>query len=406
MRLASLGHPHLTYCTNIHAGETWAEIRANLERYVLAVKARLAPERRFGVGLRLSAAAADTLASEAELASLRDFLRSNNLYVFTLTGTSHGEFHGERVKERVYFPDWCGDERLRYTNQLAQILAELLPNEPGLEGSISTVPGALRSRVDGDDGAIDMARRMLKHVALLHHLYEKTGKTIVMALEPEPGCYLESTADVVRFFERCLVSRDALLFLAALTGLEPSRAETVIRRHLGVCFDACHMSLAYEEPRSALYTLLGAGLRVAKVQISAGLRVAFDARRSAQLRALEPFEEDTYLHQVVEKRGDTLIRYPDLPQAMAAAQNSPASDAPSEWRVHFRVPIFCRSLGPVRNTQVDVQKLLDTVREDGIAQHLEVETYTWNVLPPEHRRDDVVEAIAHELQWAMEEMGS
>src|SRR5688572_13504498 len=124
MELASRGHPHLTYCTNIHRGETWPEIRANLERYVLAVKAKLAPERRFGVGLRLSAAAADVLDSEAELSSLRDFLTSHNLYVFTLTGTAHGEFHGERVKERVFFPDWCGDERLRYTNRLAHILSE------------------------------------------------------------------------------------------------------------------------------------------------------------------------------------------------------------------------------------------------------------------------------------------
>lgn len=404
MQLASRGHPHLTYCTNIHAGETWPEIRANLERYVLAVKARLAPERRFGVGLRLSALAADTLARREELEALRDFLLRNNLYVFTLSGTSHGEFSGERVKERVFFPDWCGDERLRYTNQLALILAELLPDEPGLEGSINTVPGALRARVAGEDDAIDMANRMLEHVARLHHLAESTGKSIILALEPEPGCYLENTADTVRFFEQHLVSKRALDTFTQLSGLDRSKSEQVIRRHLGVCFDACHMSLAYEEPRSALYSLLGAGLRVAKVQLSAGLRVAFDNRKSAQLRALEPFEESTYLHQVVEKRGETLTHYPDLPEAIAAAQNQPPEN--SEWRIHFRVPIFARALGPVRNTQVDVQKILDTLREDGVAQHLEVETYSWNVLPPEHRQEDVVEALAHELLWAMEEMGS
>ena len=192
MKLAVPGEPHLTYCTNIHPGETWAEVRANLERHVSRVKAAVAPTRPFGVGLRLSAVAAAALAQPAELDAFRTFLRDSGLYVFTINGFPYGPFHGTRVKEEVYLPDWLDDARLSYSDRLAELLAALLPDEPGLEGTVSTVPGAFKGRVRGAADESRMAELMVRHAAGLHRLRERTGKMVSLALEPEPCCHMET----------------------------------------------------------------------------------------------------------------------------------------------------------------------------------------------------------------------
>ena len=178
------GRGHLTYCSNIHPGESWAEVRANLERYVPAVRDQLAPGKPFGVGLRLSAQSARELSVASAMEEFRDFLARNRLYVFTLNGFPYGTFHGARVKEDVYLPDWRDDERLRYTDQLADLLVQLLP--PGMEGSISTVPGAFKPSVKDDADVERMSANMLRHVAHLIDLEARTGVRIALALEPEP----------------------------------------------------------------------------------------------------------------------------------------------------------------------------------------------------------------------------
>ena len=202
MRLAAPGAPHLTYCTNIHAGDSWSEVRANVAAHVTAVKARVAPDRPFGVGLRLSAAAAAALDTPADLDAFRALLAEHDLYVFTMNGFPYGAFHGAPVKERVYRPDWTEDARLAYTDRLARLLADLLP--PNCEGTISTVPGAYKDRVGTAADVEAIARNLAAHVATLHDLRERRGVTITLALEPEPCCQLETVAETVAFFEERL----------------------------------------------------------------------------------------------------------------------------------------------------------------------------------------------------------
>lgn len=402
MRLSAPGQPHLTYCTNIHPGETWAEVRANLERYVLAVKARVAPDRQFGVGLRLSARAAESLAEPRELDAFREFLDRHGLYVFTINGFPYGAFHGTRVKEAVYLPDWLDEARLVYTDGLARLLAAILPADPDLEGSVSTVPGAFRSRVRDDADAARMAELILRHAATLHRIREETGRIITLALEPEPCCYLETVAETVAFFERWLFSGSAVARLAELRGLGRAESEAFLRRHVGVCFDACHMAVEFEDPRAALDAFRARGIRIAKVQVSAGLKVRLDGRDASTLRALEPFAEGVYLHQVVERRAGTLTRFLDLPEALIAAAE--AASGLREWRIHFHVPLFREQLGPFLNTQDYLRDLLGLLAREPCSGHLEVETYTWEVLPPEHRREDIVTAVTRELRWVMERL--
>lgn len=402
MRLQAIRGAHLTYCTNIHAGESWAEVRRNLDRYVLPVRRELGIEGDFGVGLRLSARAARELAEADQLGEFRDFLDENELYVFTINGFPYGPFHGQPVKEEVYLPDWMADERLAYTNLLADLLDTLLPDEPGLEGSISTVPGAFAARVRSVDDVRTLARQMVRHVAHLDQLQRRSGKRLVLALEPEPCCFLETVAQTVDFFRDHLFSSSSVTLLAEETGRSRSECEALLRERLAVCFDACHMAVEFEEPGPALLAFDEAGIRIGKFQISAGLRVelsgdaAADGARLAELRA---FADPVYLHQVVEQSERGIRRYLDLPEALRAAETDPL---PREWRIHFHVPLFREQLGAFQSTQRHLGELIDLLKAQGRGGHWEVETYTWDVLPEEHRAGGVISAVARELRWVID----
>lgn len=400
MRLEIAGRPHLTYCTNIHPGETWFEIRRNLEQYVLRVRDNVARHGAFGIGLRLSGQAAHALSESKRLDDFRRFLRDQNLYVFTINGFPHGTFHGARIKEKVYLPDWLDEERLHYADQLARILTTLLADHPEIDGSISTVPGAFKSRVRSPGDVSCIASRLLRHAATLHRLKEETGRRIVCALEPEPCCLLETISDTIAFFKNHLFSPPAVAEFSRLTGLSAALAEESLRRHLGVCVDACHAAVEFEDPDEVLSGLRAAGIGIAKIQLSAGLRLPRVDRDT--LAALRLFAESTYLHQVVERRGTELIRFEDLPQALGNAGLAPGKGAEErEWRIHFHVPLFLDKLGPFENTQPFLTGLLRLQIEQTPTAHLEIETYTWDVLPEEYRGMPVVDAITREMQWVI-----
>ncbi len=392
-----VGAGHLTYCTNIHPGETWDEIRANLGRYLPRVKRRVSPEAPFGVGLRLSAVAARALGEPAAMQEFQRFLRDEDLYVFTINGFPYGPFHGTRVKEGVYLPDWRDDARLKYTNLLADLLAQLLPADGPRYGSISTVPGAFKpnAATAGDVGLI--VERLLRHAAHLVAVERGTGRRIVLALEPEPCCFLETIDETVRFFTEQLFAKSSVLRFAELTGLERPEAERALRSHLGVCIDLCHAAVEFEDASRCFDLLEADGVEVAKIQVTAGLRVANVTEAAATV--LEGFADAVYLHQVVERRAGALVRYPDLDQAL---QSRNWRDGAGEWRIHFHVPVFFEALDLFSSTQPFVREVLELHRHRARSEHLEVETYTWSVLPARHRDVPIEEAIARELEWTRE----
>lgn len=400
---------HLTYCLNIHPGETWPEVWANLKSYPGAVRNQLCPGRPFAIGPRLSGRAADALARPENLEALQDFLKTEGAYVFTINGFPHGVFHRTRVKENVYLPDWRDRVRLEYTNRLARILARLMPEDAALEGSISTVPGAFRAAVRSSGDVRRMAEMMLRSVAYLHRLREQTGKTITLALEPEPCCFLETTDDVVAFFEGHIFSQEGLGTLARELGLTRGQAERVARKHLGICCDACHVAVEFEDPSEVLDRLEAAAIRILKVQISSALRLRFREGDGSPERTLRPFAEETYLHQVVETSGRGVVRYQDLPQALdrEAEFREHGAGSPGirkEWRVHFHVPIFLSRMSGFDTTQDDLAALLLRLKSKPACPYLEVETYTWDVLPRRYKTLDTTDAIARELAWARDRL--
>lgn len=395
---------HLTYCTNIHPGESWSEVRASLEQYTLPLKQRLSPDEPFGVGLRLSDRAARELLDEDHLPRFREWLDEHGLYVFTINGFPYGGFHRQTVKEHVYEPDWRTDERVDYTLRLVRILAALLPE--GMEGSISTSPISYKPWLSAEErpAALRAGAANLAHIATeLHALHDRTGTLIHIGFEPEPDCLIENAEETVDFFENYLLTSPApaLRRNNVLHGSNGRKGtDEILRRHIRVCFDTCHFAVEYEAPENVLTWFEKAGIRISKLQISSAIRAPLKGDKTAIAAALKPFAESTYLHQVVGRDPTgALIHYPDLSAALPGLE----SDSSEEWRIHYHVPIFVDQYQSLGSTQPEISEALEHVLREHATPHLEIETYTWDVLPDD-LRTDVVASIEREYRWVLEKI--
>jgi sugar phosphate isomerase/epimerase len=397
MKLES-GLGHLTYSTLVHPGDTWAQMWESLTTYVPAVKARVSPDRPFGVCLRLSAAAAATLVEQPEERSrLSAFLADHDLYVFTVNAFVYGGFKGVTVKENVYEPDWQTEERVRYTINVADILAEVAP--AGVRPSIQTPPMGFKPKVTGPAIVAEYTANVMRVVAHLVELERTTGKTITLAIEPEPHCFVETTDEAIAYFREHLYSGAAATGLAEATGLPVSEANAALRRHLGVVYDVGHQAVEFEDPREALAKLVDAGIPVYKLQLAAALRVPEVTQ--GDVDRLRAFAESIYLTQTVERRNGTTTRYLNMEDAFAAWEADPG---PREWRIHFHVPIFLDRLGELETTRESTAAALRVHRDLALSRHVEIETYTWDVLPDEFKTGDIVEYVSREIEWARSEL--
>ncbi len=379
---------HLAYCTNVHRGETWPEIFDALKNYTLAVRQRVCPEQPYAIGLRLSHRAARELSARPTLLEFQRWLGQNHCYVFTINGFPFGQFHGRPVKEQVYLPDWTSQARLDYTNLLFDLLAQLLPG--GVEGSVSTVPCGSKELVSTPE-ELKMIRDHLWHcVEHIARVSQQTGRKMHLGLEPEPLCLLETSGETIHFFDRMRAEH---------------RSDPRLAEHLGVNYDTCHFAIEFEEPQNAIGFLAQHDIKLSKIHLSSAL----SARPTAEARhALAAFADEVYLHQVVVRHpdgrcviyrdlGDALAREPAVEQAEAAA---PA--LLPEWRIHFHIPLHSPPTPLFGNTAAHLLGALDLLQTNpGLCSHLEMETYTWEVLPPELKDLDVVAQLVSEYEWTL-----
>jgi sugar phosphate isomerase/epimerase len=392
MRLGGDGFFGLTYCTNIHPADGWDQVLASLERHAPPVKRRVAPTTPLGIGLRLSGAESRELLAGDRLERFAEWLEARGLYVFSMNGFPHGAFHGAPVKAEVHAPDWRDEERVTYTLRLVQILSTLLPAD--LDGSISTSPLSYKAWIDRSDAATWdlLARNVARVAAAMCSVGRTQGKRLHLDLEPEPDGLLENCEEVVRFFDDCLVPVGGRWLNASL-GMPKKAAREALLEHVRVCFDTCHMAVAHEEPRRVMDRFEAHGIGVGKVQVSSGLEVPLPAEPAL----LEQFADPVYLHQVTQRNRDgTLRQYPDLPDALPALHDPSAL----EWRIHFHTPLFVERYGAFRSTQSWIVATLDEVRRRRNCRILEIETYTWDVLPPELKLD-LTDSIAREFEWVL-----
>lgn len=391
---------HLTYCTNIHPGETWSQVRANLEQYTPVLKARLSPDAPFGIGLRLSDHAARELLLGENLEQFQSWLTEQNLYVFTLNGFPYGGFHHSIIKDRVYAPDWSEQTRFDYTQRLLKILSILLPEE--IDGSISTLPLSYKPWWQNQAKCEKVFRESCFNLAQLTaemvDIYHKTGKLLHLDLEPEPDGLLENGTEVISFFKDWLlpIGKD---YLASRQGISLSLAEDFLLKHIRICYDTCHFAVEYEEPASVFRQFQAVGIKIGKIQLSAALKVDLtNSTRYNIHNRLRPFAESTYLHQVIEQFSDgKLARYRDLAVALPSLEQSSAI----EWRTHFHVPIFIKDYQFLQSTQDHIIEVLQLLQTFPICHHLEIETYTWDVLPSPMKLD-LLTSIEREYRWVLE----
>jgi sugar phosphate isomerase/epimerase len=372
----------LSYCTNVHPGTTLDAVLTGLNTHTRT--ARNLVGRRIAAGLWLAAPVIDELIRQPQgIARLRDELIASDLVCYTLNAFPYGNFHDVRVKEQVYLPDWSEPRRRLYTLHCAQVLSQLLP--VGTEGSISTVPLAFKPAARPDDFEERCIVQLLALAEDLDHLHDESGQVIRLAIEPEPCCLLETTPETLAFFAR--------LFAQA----EERGLEDIARRHLGVCYDVCHQSVEFEDVGESIRQIAEAGIRINKVHLTCAIHLDQPGATPSALKQLAEFVEPRYLHQTFARAatGD-IVHCVDLNRELCEEPTTEFRQA-SAWRVHFHVPVHAEQLGELQTTRFELRQALQAVSELLYAPHLEVETYTWGVLPG-NRPASLGEGIAEELK--------
>jgi sugar phosphate isomerase/epimerase len=390
-----IGNADLTYCSNIHAAEGWPAVFDTIRGHTVELKRRLSPDAAFGLGLRLSNEEALQLLQEDRLEEFAQFLEAEGLYVALINGFPYGWFHGRKLKDQVFAPDWQDDERAEYTIRLIRILSRLLPH--GMDGGISTCPLSYKpwSRSQGPpdwDLIIDNLLRVVESMLDARRIH---AKSIHLDIEPEPDGLIENTAEFLAFFARLL--RIGVPRLAQACQLTTEEAETALREHVTLCYDLCHFAVEHETAEATLRQIQAAGVRIGRVQISSAVQV--DLPKTAEGRSelrehLQAFVDPVYLHQIIGDQG----RYPDLVEGLAHLETAPCS----EWRIHYHVPLFLEKYGALSSTQMEVQAALQQLAPLNL-KHFEIETYTWGVLPPELKLD-VVDSIEREYRWVLKHL--
>lgn len=377
---------HLAYCTNIHRGETWQETLNSLKNSTLAVREKVCPHEPFAIGLRLSQLAAVELSEPQTLLEFQRWLENNSSYVFTINGFPFGQFHGTRVKEQVYAPDWTSPARLAYTNLLFDLLAQLVP--VGVEGSVSTVPGSFKEFISRPEQKMEIRKNLMRCVEHISRVSEKSQRQLHLGLEPEPLGLLENSAETIAFFEQLRAEH---------------KNDSRLTEFLGVNYDTCHFAIEYEEPRHTLTAFQNADIKISKLHLSSALKTK---PTEAARAALKHFTDEVYLHQVIARdENGKLTRFRDLPDALVEKNLQPPTfnlQPNEEWRIHFHVPLHAPAASPFENTNDHLLGAFDWLAENPKrCSHLEMETYTWEVLPPELKSQSVVTQLAAEYEWTL-----
>jgi hypothetical protein len=392
MNLGELGH--LSYSTLVHPADDWDAIWQSVQTYLPQVKARVSPNQPFGVSLRLAAPSADALVHDkAKRDALKHFFTDNDMYLYTVNAFPYGAFKGTVVKEQVYEPDWRTEERTQYTMQVADVLADVAPE--GISPSIQSAPLGFKPRVTGPDVIATYTENVLRVAAHLVQLEARTGKIVTLGLEPEPYCFLETTDETVDYFTNHVYTGRSAERLAKLADIPVSESIGALRRHVGVTFDIGHQAVGFEDIPLSLQKLNDAGIPIFKLQEAAAMDIPNVTDETVE--ALLRFAKTVYLSQTVEKKDGQITKFLNLEDAFEARRKNPG---PRDWRTHFHVPVFLDDLGShFRSTRFALEQALAVHKKTPLSRQLEIETYTWDVLPDHLKTGDIVDYVCRELEW-------
>jgi sugar phosphate isomerase/epimerase len=379
------------YCSNVHPAESFAKLARVIEGPIHRVRAARGLEN-MAAGLWLSAQTAGTIINDADTqARFTSLLSAHAIDLVTLNGFPYGDFHSERVKENAYLPDWAESRRLQYSCDLARLLADNLSSQHAY-GSISSVPLGYSPNWSADKQQTAL-QQICQLAGFLRQLKEETGKQIRLCFEMEPGCVLEQTHETINFFTHDLPA----------AAKKYQIDEVCLQNHLGLCYDVCHQAVMFEDATAALTALTNAGVTIGKIQISSALHIEHPSEAKELLAA---YVEPRYLHQVRCRNEDNSLHgCMDLNEALNGALPTT-----SPWRIHFHVPVHADTLDSelLSTTQEDIGAVFDFLAvHPEVRPHLEVETYTWRLLPGAFQINDdesLINGIHRELNWVEEQL--
>ena len=400
MLFRSSAHPgkavRLGYCMNLHAAETLDELLANMLRITLPLRERIAPKCEFGVGMYLPARLARELANNPlQLACLKQFLDEHGLDSFTYNAFPYGDFQTDGLKERVFEPTWSESARMAYTLDVAEVATRLTSrNGIGEHISISTHCGAHSSHFadsrERQRKTAEHAASFLRAAESLSQLEDRSGRRVVLSLESEPRS-----------------SCNDLLELGSLLGSRIDCANAAVRRHVGVCLDLCHAAVEFELEAGSNDLWLHHA--VGKLQFSSALALRDpDANAQARIRFFG-MDEPRFLHQVTGVRRGQYVRAGDIVEVNRGwERGDDAWHGHDEWRCHFHVPVDLEYLGDdgLTTTRSYSDRQLTVALAAASSPrwrlpelHVEIETYTWHVLPREVRgAGELVDGLEREYR--------
>ncbi len=378
MRLSS--NSHLAYCTNVHPGKDLEETLHSLKTFTLPLRYRIASKQKaFAIGLRLSYKSAQELSHPKTLQKFKRWLKKHNCYVFTINGFPFADFNKGRIKEQVYWPDWTCSDRLSYTNLLFDLIVELEPQSQDL--SISTLPGSFKRFINNAEQQTLIFENLLKCHQHILKVADRSGYDLHLGLEPEPLGLFETTEETIRFIH----------------AFRSFAQDHSVQKTIGVNYDTCHMAIQFENAWESLSLFEKESIRISKLHLSSAIKGRYSP---AFLKAIHPFVEEKYLHQVVAmNKFGQINRVEDLDQALDPSQFALVE---SEWRIHFHIPLHTLPEKPLQSTSDHTQDTLDyLIKNPHTTKHIELETYTWEVLPSQFKELSVVEQMEQEYLWAL-----
>jgi len=384
----------LSYCTNVHPGESVADILHQLKLHAVPLRQRFPEEEIFGLGLRFGDAAVRELETDPKtFQHFSAFLAEHGFAAYTLNAFPQGSFHGQAAKAAVYEPDWSTESRLDYTIAAARLLSRLLPAGLNL-GTISTLPlGA--GQISAEHRAL-CTRNLLTLAGSLAGLHESSGNRILVCLEPEPLCTIETIPQLLEYFQDDLLSQ-----ARNLPEIGGQTGEEQVIHHLGICYDTCHQAVEFEEASYNCERIRRQGITIGKIQLANAIELERPAENPEGMRMLRQFDEPRFLHQVVGRsRNGALTRFKDLGPFLEA-MDSGLDSALETVRCHFHVPVHVEDRFPLGTTSDHLLEILSRQRAIPDTSHFEVETYTLGLIPGQPTGTaDLIDDLEAEIRFA------
>jgi len=374
-----MSQPIITYCGNVHPVVGLSDLEQYLDESTPSVQNHFGA--KFPLGLWLPKTAMQDALSEKGLASLRGRLETLETMPVTFNAFPMEVFHGTRVKELVYTPDWSTRERLDYTKSVAQLGVKL-----GMKSfSISSLSGGFKPN-DKAEKVTQYLEHWLQWVDWARSLEENESVRVSLALEPEPFNTMEDESDAIQLWAKL---REA----AKVKGI----SEEYLQRYLGLCFDTCHFSVRYVSLTEAWERLKQHSIPVHKIQVSVAPRWQASMGEESRMKFFN-WEEPVYLHQSFAKVAGQRQSFLDLDLAKRYEGKV------EEWRTHFHVPIhFGHREDSTGFELIDFLNYLK-MHETEIPV-LEVETYSFNSMGEQWGEQTSLEqSIAKEMLWLQEQM--